>query len=170
MEKFKTIAYILLPFVLIISYAIYYISYSTNKATDKQVEAYIKGSSKVKLKDFIILSDKQDQYTHFFAISSYPKVKYEILLQSKNNKFFVIGDYDHKQSVVSAGAIQRRAINANVNQQEYNNPAYGTRAKPIPVLYFADADSPDDIYIDDAQYHKNVKEYLTYDKKINSKK
>ncbi len=170
MEKIKTIFYFALPIFLIVGYITYYIFYTSNEATEEQVNSYIANSRVIRLNKVTVLSDSTKQYTHFFAIASYPKSKTVIVITSSDNKFYLIADYNHKQSPVAGGLINNRTLNAKINTPEYDDPRLGTREKPIPILYFNDANSPDNIYIDDAQYHKNVKEYLTYDKKINSKK
>ena len=97
-------------------------------------------------------------------MNSYPKTRISFLVRSEDNKYFIILDYDHKQSPVSAASVKDRNINARVNKTEYRSKDYGTKNNPIPILYYNDAHNPDDIYIDEAQYRKNVKEYLTYDK------
>ncbi|MET4084052.1 hypothetical protein ABIB40_004026 [Pedobacter sp. UYP30] len=170
MKKDKMFVYLGLTAVLFIAYFLYYKSFKKDDATVYQIQAYVKDSEMINIQDVKTLNFLHTQYSHFFALYSYPKSKTTILCKSKDNKYFIIGDYDHKQSQILAGLIDGANLSARVNIQEYNDSKYGTQSNPIPILYFFDAGSPDDIYVDNAQYLKNVKEYLTYDKKINDKK
>ena len=164
MKKYTSLIYLTLTAALFIAYFLYYKIYTKNVPTETEIEAYIKNSEIIKLNNIRTSDFKVSSYTHFFALYSYPKSRISFLVKSEDSKYFIILDYDHKQSAVFSSLIQDMDINARVNKTEYRSRDYGTQHNPVPILYFNDAHNPDDIYIDEAHYRKNVKEYLTYDK------
>ncbi len=171
MKNLKSIFFIVIPFIFIVLYVLYYLSYKKHEATDSQANNYIQASKIIQFSGIKIVKFHHEQYTHFFATASYPKSKLVVLIKPVNSdKYFVIEEYGNKQSNISLGPIESSTINLTVNADEYHATEYGSKDNPVPALNFKDANSPEDIFISDAQYHKNVKEYLTYDKKINSKK
>ncbi|MET4084051.1 hypothetical protein ABIB40_004025 [Pedobacter sp. UYP30] len=154
MSKYKAFVYLGFTAALFIAYFLYYKAYKKNDATDEQMEDYVRNSEMVNLPDIQTLNFTHNQYSHFFALYSYPKTKWSILCKSKDNKYFIIGDYDHKQSNVFPGSIVGSSLNARVNKQEYNDTSYGTKSNPIPILYFNISGNPDEVLIDNAQSQK----------------
>ena len=167
---------VIIPFIL---YLISIVFFKPNKVREREINQYIT--------DVVIVKDDKEfgEYSPIiddglgFHIESYT------LYLAKNNagsrwyyRYAFYANKYHKYFNLMAimeggGVISSLPFNKDfimtVNKEDFNNPAYGTKANPIPVFKFVGADFSirndnkdyDQAYMDTV-FYKNVEMYLKY--------
>ena len=169
---------VLVPLIL---YIISIIFYSPNKVTDNQINQYITNS--INLQDnvgdpptFKEIDDSKNRIGHHTKTITFFLSRHGegdrwyytyVYLSKKYKKYFRL------TVIVEGGGIiigiSYKDIILTVNQEDLNNPKYGTLDNPVPVLKFIGADkSIRDNDLDynkaymDKMFHDNVEMYLKY--------
>ena len=115
-----------------------FIFYSGNRATNKEVESYIKNS---KIDTVFVPKDavyKSEDITWKLARGgSYLDIRTHIFYSDKYNKYLILYDFNignnhrDRRMLLRFGDVK---ITARINQQQLNSPAYGTKENPVPIF------------------------------------
>jgi hypothetical protein len=172
---------IVIPLIL---YIISLIFYAPNKVTEAIISQYIKDSKTImesiegiSFKEFLdsdlnIGGVKTKTITLYLARNNTGTRDYYCygFYSKKYNKYFRLMTFVEGMGVFpSVNDGDKENILITVNEEELNNPAYGTLKKPVPILKFTGVDASlrtdnkdyDQAYMDTV-YRNNVEMYLKY--------
>ncbi|MBP1221975.1 hypothetical protein [Flavobacterium sp. 1355] len=117
---------------------------------EKYYKQYIKSSKQLKVKVDEKYFVQKFGYTHYLKYTIYYKgitgsSEDETFEDSYTHKYFKIMRFDLKDQSIAAGQtsqIRGKELYVMVNNEEINNPAYGTLTNPIHVFYYKGVDKP----------------------------
>ena len=130
---------ILFPLLLMLANFIFY---SGNRATNEQVESYIKNS---KIDTVFVPKEavyKSESITWKLArgSGSYLDINTRIFYSDKYKKYLILYDFNigdnhtDRDMLLDGGASDGVTITARINQRQLNSLAYGTKENPVPVF------------------------------------
>jgi hypothetical protein len=178
--------FIVIVLVVIFFLVMYKISHSPQNDADKYYQTYFNTLTILK----IVPVDKYEpkysiDYTHYntgFSLIGFKASSGSIFVfnfqDSISRKFFSLKlfDKDYQITHFIREELAGKEINVNVNQDDINNPLYGTKQNPIPIFSFKGVKEPVRIVSDNpgsvngyktlepthAEYEHNILIYLKY--------
>ena len=126
---------ILFPLLLMLANFIFY---SGNRATNEQVESYIKNS---KIDTVFVPKNavyKSEDITWKLArgSGSFLDIRTHIFYSDKYNKYLILYDFNigDNHTIRDMFLCNDAKITARINQQQLNSPAYGAKENPVPIF------------------------------------
>lgn len=138
--------------------------FSPSNPTEQELNKYVKGSDSLTLKiDRLVIfhfrNGKKKINNSIPYFTNFRKNRYKDYIEihsSTYNKYFVVENYNNnEQSLFNVREF--KAISGMVNLDELRDSSFGTREKPIPILWITGDSS-----FSESGYKYNVNEYLRF--------